>query len=268
MINQFHPLDAGRGVLAPGRSIYVFHMKVRNAPGILWPIAKVFADFNVNIIYVVMNVFTPAMKEGCIHFFADFTNVRTSPENIVNAIKPFVLEVNYDHSSSLVVDTYHFPLNVFGMRALIFTAEFMQHMFDEFKRVAGNGARALLWNLGHMAGYLRIKDYVKLLKEAFRMDLSNYEIARICCGIVQSYGWGVFEVIKWDEDKGEFTVRVWDSFESSHVKSKRKNPQCSFIGGMLCGVAKGLFGRDFQSSEVKCIAMGDEYCEFHIRLRD
>jgi predicted hydrocarbon binding protein len=270
-IYSFHAIDLGRMLYDPGRNLYVFYVVLRNVVGSLKFVAEVFSNFNVNILHVAMDPVTHDVAEGHVHFYVDFTDSKASPEDVAKALEPLVVKVGYDRPfmeyPDFIIDNYHFPLRVYGERAIIVLASFMQGMFDEFKKIAGSGAEAMIWNLGYMGGYGGIKGVAEFFEKIARRKLSSYEIVKIYLTALRSLGWGIFEVSTWNEADGEFTFKVWESFESAHIKSKRETPQCFFISGVLCGVVKGLVGKEATPKETKCIAIGDEYCEFHIKYR-
>ena len=61
-----------------------------------------------------------------------------------------------------------------------------------------------------------------------------------------------------------FVMRLHGNFECTPFIGKKDRPVSHLIRGGLAGVFKEAYGRDFRVREVKCIAKGDEYCEFII----
>lgn len=214
-----------------------------------------------------MDPVTHDIPECHVHFYVDFTDSKAPPKDVAETLRSLVVSVDYSKPfmeyPDFIIDNYHFPLKVYDVRAMVVTADFLQSMFDEFKVVAG--AKAMIWNLGYMGGYRRIKNIVEFYEVIAKKKLSNYEITKIVLAALRSNGWRVFEISTWNEEKGKFIFRVWNSFESAHIKSKSEEPQCFFIGGVLCGIIKGLTSRELTSTETKCIATGGEYCEFHVK---
>ena len=270
-IYSFHALNLGRELCDPGRNLYAFYVVLRNVVGSLKLVTEVFSSFNINILHVAMDPVTHDMTECHVHFYVDFTDSKAPPEDVAKALEQLVVKVAYDKPfmeyPDFIIDNYHFPLKTYGERAIIISASFMQEMFDEFKKIAGSGAEAMIWHLGYMGGYRGIKNIAEFFEKMAKRKLSNYEIVKVFLTALRSNGWGVFEVSAWNEVSGEFTFKVWESFESAHIKSKRETPQCFFISGLLCGIVKGLVDKETTPKETKCIAIGDEYCEFHIKYR-
>ena len=71
-------------------------------------------------------------------------------------------------------------------------------------------------------------------------------------------------ILECDEENLRFVIRLHRNFECAPFKGKRDRPTSHLIRGALAGVFKEAYGREFKVREVKCIAKGDEYCEFVI----
>ena len=66
-------------------------------------------------------------------------------------------------------------------------------------------------------------------------------------------------------DLEDFYVSLHDTMEAKAVRPT-KTPSCHFTRGFLEGVITILFNKKYRASEKKCIAMGDDACEFHVRV--
>ena len=76
---------------------------------------------------------------------------------------------------------------------------------------------------------------------------------------------------EWGQGRGEFVelnmftghgkIRIYNSFNAEGYKDSDK-PVCHFIRGMFAGTASIIGKIDMHCIETKCIAMGDEFCEF------
>jgi predicted hydrocarbon binding protein len=90
-----------------------------------------------------------------------------------------------------------------------------------------------------------------------------------------SYGWGRMELLNCDEEKLEVSFRVYSSiygeeytgyFKSEKVTSYPACPYGYAVEGVLSAFSKRKDNpTTFFSNEVKCIAKGDEYCEFVVK---
>ena len=83
------------------------------------------------------------------------------------------------------------------------------------------------------------------------------------------FGWGTVEIVKVTPEKN--IVRVYNSFEArSHIannEQKASKPVCHYFRGVVAGVMAILGGEEVETKETKCLAMGDEYCEFEATLK-
>ncbi|MCS7365815.1 MAG: 4-vinyl reductase, partial [archaeon GB-1867-035] len=94
--------------------------------------------------------------------------------------------------------------------------------------------------------------------------LTRRQVGLIFRDIGQAYGWAIFEV-KEEDDK--IIIKAKDLFECSSVQVVKNKPNSQFFRGYLSGVASILWEKEMVAEEVKCIAKGDDYCEFIIKER-
>jgi predicted hydrocarbon binding protein len=76
-------------------------------------------------------------------------------------------------------------------------------------------------------------------------------------------GYGLIEFLKIDMKNKRVESRVYNSVNAIGIKNSEK-PVCYMIAGTMAGAADIIFGRSMRCDEVKCVAMGDPYCEFHV----
>jgi len=77
----------------------------------------------------------------------------------------------------------------------------------------------------------------------------------------QNWGDITFKKVDWEKRSGR--IMVSNSFEARGVRSKE--PFCYFFKGYLVGFLSELFQDDVAVSEDRCVAKGDEDCEFDFR---
>ena len=73
------------------------------------------------------------------------------------------------------------------------------------------------------------------------------------------------EVVEVNREKGSFRSRVYNSPYAKLPDGtiiKRNKPACYLLAGISAGGATRLLKKPYKIVEVKCIAMGDPYCEF------
>ena len=85
-------------------------------------------------------------------------------------------------------------------------------------------------------------------------------------------GWGKTNVaVNKDSDENYmFYLKSWNTFESDNVTNK--NPVCIILQHNMEGIGLGISGKFTgkanESKEVKCRALGDDYCAFAIKVKD
>ncbi len=83
--------------------------------------------------------------------------------------------------------------------------------------------------------------------------------------IYETFGLGSFEVSNLDNKNKKVVVRIRESPTAlAHLDKNKKsaNPICLLTSGLLAGMFSYLFSNQIESKEVKCLAKGDEFCEF------
>ena len=85
-------------------------------------------------------------------------------------------------------------------------------------------------------------------------------------------GWGKTRVAKSKDSHGNymFYLKSWNTFESDNVTNK--SHVCIILQhnleGIGLGLSRKLTGKANESKEVKCRALGDDYCAFAIKQKD
>ena len=62
-------------------------------------------------------------------------------------------------------------------------------------------------------------------------------------------------------------IRVYRCFECECAPQKTNKPYSHLVRGMIAGVSTEILGMEMTAKEIKCIAMGDPYCEFEVYPR-
>jgi len=75
--------------------------------------------------------------------------------------------------------------------------------------------------------------------------------------------WGELTFQDVNFERGSGRVIIKNSFEARALKKSRNSPCCHFLAGFMTGFLSQLFeGKTIAVIEEKCIAKGDEHCEF------
>ncbi len=141
-----------------------------------------------------------------------------------------------------------------GQRVILEDREGLSFFIKEIHDKYGTGGEAFLYFLGKTRGEVSGKIFrsKNITKEFLREDLKS----------LQAAGWGIPELLEADLDKKFIRLRIYDLYESAAFEGRSSKPRCHFVRGYLEGLFSAFLGVDLESSEVKCIAMGDPYCEF------
>ena len=76
-------------------------------------------------------------------------------------------------------------------------------------------------------------------------------------------GYGKVEYVKIDFEKPEATIRMHGLLTPSEI-DKSDVPVCHLERGVLTGFIECITKKICNGQEVKCVTMGDEFCEFFI----
>lgn len=131
---------------------------------------------------------------------------------------------------------------------------------DELEIVVGEEKTAdLLYRLGYRCGEGAAGDSAVDSQnfdtiEKFKEELPEHWI---------HIGLSSIELLKGDLE--DFYVALWDTLEARMIRPT-KGPACQYTRGFLEGVISVLFNKKYKATEKKCIASGDDHCEFHIKV--
>lgn len=81
-------------------------------------------------------------------------------------------------------------------------------------------------------------------------------------------GWGKIEFLNMDFEKKRAIVRVENNPVALSLLRKVNQPICYHMAAFLAGGASRAFGTEVDCTEVKCMALGEKYCEFIIKVKE
>ena len=251
--------DPSRILYLPGRRLYGYWMLLENIPGVLAKVTNVFAKKGVNLVKVLVT----SVEEGADSlFYCDFTDVDVKPEKLAEDFRRLKEVRDIKHIEpvipGLLIDNIHFPIMISKGRYVLCGEDgfrgFVKGVRDEF----GSAGEALLYYAGLDVGegmwkgmdyYTTVvKDKIEIFKRLFMN--TGYGKMDIDINIIGE----------------EADVIVYDSIECSQGIGS-ENPYSHYIRGIIAGVFKNIFGGEVDVKEMKCIAVGDEYCEFKVVKR-
>ncbi len=95
------------------------------------------------------------------------------------------------------------------------------------------------------------------------------EVIKLVLGLLEAEGHGVIELVDCQLPEKSATLRVVNSPMSEEYKERigeSSRPVCDYSAAVFSGVFSAIYGRELACVEVKCSAMGEEYCEFKVIL--
>lgn len=157
---------------------------------------------------------------------------------------------------SKIFNTFCYPITVDSgrQRMIIDDRNELSLFAKEIHERYGSGGEAFLYFMGRTRGEISGKRFAseKITKEFLEEDLRSFQAA----------GWGIVELVEADLDEKLIRVRIYDLYESVAFAGRSDRPRCHFVRGYLEGLFSEFLGVELESKEVKCVAMGDPYCEF------
>lgn len=132
-------------------------------------------------------------------------------------------------------------------------------------RVTGEGPAAMVLREGMREATLNLLSEDSNLKRFVEGLVSDEERLGVCYRLMAEMG-TPFEYEVVEETPGDLTIRV---YECPHIEHTRENPvACNACGGIHLAIIEVLFGLRVPVLEAtKCMAIGDEYCEYTMPKR-
>jgi len=264
LASKLYPKDVLTAEFAPGRRLIHFLILLANVPGSLESAAALAKESRINILSGFHHA-PSAAKEGLWSFFADFTETELTPSNFAAKLKslPSVRDVKFkEGSDGLIIDSFHFP-PVYGTEpTMIIRRKAFSVFLGRVREILGTGpvAGVILSEMGISAGrsaheYLKGTMGERAVREQLKELLSLYTAA----------GWGVATVSELDEESRRAVVRLEENFECQPHKGELSAAYSHFVRGDLAGLFGEVFRTRVRCVETRCVAKGDEFCEFSIK---
>jgi predicted hydrocarbon binding protein len=245
----------------PGEKCVQICLVLKDVPGALAKTAQFLADAKVNIKTGSIFYLPEYPNAGIWSSFVDFSKVAKNPEEVVEGLKKLdvVLGVRLEEPKPAPFESIHFPVLHATTRALVLPIGMFWALWDGFERILQpSGLAAVLYNAGKEVG----ERAAKRLGEMFNIE--GKELVQASVQAVKATGWGITEVRSIDMKKSSATIIVKDCFEAAAWRKKPYNV-CHWTRGYLAGCMSAVFKKHVEAVETKCMARGDQYCEFKIQ---
>lgn len=254
------PRDLHAFEFSPGKKLAHFVIALQDIPGAFETSAAIATKHHVNILSG-FHCAPSGSSQGFWSFFADFTDADIDPKGLAQELQflPSSADVRFKvPQRGLLIDSFHFPIQLGGRRAMIMRTGSFASMFTRIIGMFGDGAaaRVVIYQMGEAAGRAMMKELVDELGAA----LVREELRSII-GLYSSYGWGVFNLVSLDLDKIRAEIRARDNFECSNF-DKSTVPRSNFVRGHIAGWFSELVGSRVEVAEEYCVSKGDPFCYF------
>jgi len=263
--NTFKPLDVGRVMIfGENQKIYGLAIEAKVEKGNLKKLAEVAESLDITIRYIQFSM--SGIRKPTVNAiaFLDFSKSRATPEEALEIILnsyDFVknAKIIKPHGEGIIFDNHFFPLIAANERAVIFRKSVYEALFNGVREKFGSAGEAMLYYQGFSIGFEIYDTYREIAKSD---DVEN--LVEVAKAINMTLGWGIIDRVDIDMGRKSAKLRVYQNFECELGIGKGK-PYSQFYRGAVAGIFTRFFGKDVKVKETKCIAKGDEYCEFMVR---
>ncbi|MFX1474432.1 MAG: hypothetical protein ACFFCO_02995 [Promethearchaeota archaeon] len=151
-------------------------------------------------------------------------------------------------------------------RYLLFEISLLSYLQQEIEAVVGaDGAFALFYNASKEAGKVSVErdSFSKLFAGMSFTDQIGFIMK-----FAQFHGWGVFEIAEFSKEPFRCVFKYKHSYVLDKYGGKADGPRCYYVSCLIDIIemfAKmNKFDLKLQTTETKCVATGDSYCEWVI----
>jgi len=245
----------------PGEKLYEVCVILTDVPGALAKATKVMANANVNIKTGSVFYLPDRNELGSWTSFIDVSKATKSIGEIVEDLRKLdvVEEVKFEEPKPAPFETLHFPLLHGKTRAVIMPIGTIWAVWDGLEKILlPSGFAAVNYNAGKKSG----EHTATRLKEMYGLESTDLILALIQA--LKATGWGIGEARDIDFRGLSGTIIVKECFEAVAWRKKPYNV-CHWTRGYIAGAVSVVFGKPVEAVEVRCLAKGDEHCEFKIQ---
>ncbi|MDY6964582.1 MAG: 4-vinyl reductase [Halobacteriota archaeon] len=146
-------------------------------------------------------------------------------------------------------------------RVLVIPAAMIPELINGMAKVVGKGGSISAIYIGSKSQSKAIVDIITGVYGEGILDTEE-GFKKVLKDLIPYLGYGRAELIKLDRDKPEVVVRMVGTPTTTEEKEISDEPCCHTERGIVTGIVEHTIGKPCVGKEVKCQAMGDEYCEF------
>lgn len=150
-----------------------------------------------------------------------------------------------------------------GLTFVTFPAIGWIRYYEGVRRIIGKEGETVL---AYDSGKEAVKEIIRVLKKAWK--LNGKEFLKAAQEFFGELGMGEVSMVYPKIGllgKRKIIFRIRNSYIAKFVSERSEEPVCHLFRGYAAGIIEELTGLKMDAEETKCLAMGDEYCEFVVR---
>jgi len=243
----------------PDKNVFLISVDFKNTPGVLANITSALSNAHVKTLSGFMSI-DESGENAAWGFFAEAESDLHGAKlkQVLGQVSGVTASVVLEGTGGLVVDSLHFPLKLnSGETMILMRKEVFGDMFKRLGEMFGSGGEAIVFEEGEATG----ENDAKKLVEIFGAEGALQNVPELS-KLYLSFGWGRPEIVRLNLAPFGATIRLFDCFECSGQSSTKPNSQ--FVRGHMTGLINVIFGTRVKCVETKCLALGDECCEFDL----
>ena len=247
-------------VYAPSRRTSQLALEVVNKPGVMARIAKLMDDLGVNILSGIVWAEPEEEKANWV-FFVDLTDAGIGASELAEKLRELDVVLRADvvehRIGDMAVDTYSFPITLLGRRMVLFDVAGVAAMLDWLDRTFETGGHAVLFDMGLEAGRYIVRGLER------RFGLFGRHAFEVFMAMCTAMGYFKYELISFDAESRRAIIRLFRSFECEPFRERgERRTRSHMLRGMIAGALEAVFGCPMMVKETRCVARGDDCCEF------
>jgi predicted hydrocarbon binding protein len=171
---------------------------------------------------------------------------------------PFVMKLQYAMKFHIVDG----KIKILDKEEVMISPEALIQIQKEIEEKLGEEGNKIIYN----AGKNQAKEVLEYCKKITGFE--KIKLQTIALDLMQTYGFGKFEVINLDWNNFSVVLHVYESAICKVYRDKFgiiNKPINHFLAGFLAGAYNVIFGNEVECKENLCIASGSSYCEFIIK---
>jgi len=172
-----------------------------------------------------------------------------------------------------MIDTLKIEDGQVTMNGVPFTFTMTKSIYytqKELEKIIGDAWKRLFYERGRIDAVATVAGFLGMFPNAPQINkllADRLEGVRFSMNEYNKMGLGRAEMIKADPEKPLFVFRYYFSpGAAAYIEhEKSKEPVCYHFAG-ICAGAVSIFYPGVEATEIKCMAMGDPYCEFVVSI--